>query len=189
MSGALTGLSSVFLASAAAITSGGMMIHLKTDYGDLERSGDIKCTPTGVGTDQNCSLTGSYGDGVLAVNIISVVLNGILFFLLLVKWMQTYKKGAATGLIRASFTLVSMAVMMAIATAGYNLYVQHNFGKNLANNGFGDACDIVGGCETLDGTTGRNIIGLNSTAIALSGLSLLFHSGVVMNQFNVFNRK
>ena len=188
MAGALTGLSSVFLSSASAITAGGMMIHLKKNYGDLERAGDVKCTQTGTGTDQNCSLAGSYGDGILAVNIISLVLNGILFFLMMVKWMQTYKKGAVTGLIRATFTLVSLAVMMAVAVAGYNLYIQHNFGKELANGGFGDTCDVVGGCETLDGSTGNVIIGINSAAIALSGLALLFHSGVVMNQFNVFKR-
>jgi hypothetical protein len=188
MSGPLTTLSSVFLASASAVTAGGLMIHLRNNFGNLERDGSITCTLSGVGTDANCSLSGSYGDGILAVNIISVVLNGILFFLLLVKWMQTYKKGAVSGWIRTTFTLVSLAVMLAIATAGYNLYIQHNFGKELVNGGFGKDCDVVGGCEQLDGSVGQNMLGLNAATIAMSGLALLFHSGMVMRQFNVLNR-
>lgn len=186
MSSPLSGLASVFFASASAVTAGGLMIHLKNNYADLIRNNTIKCSMSGVGTDANCSLSGSYGDGILATNIISVVLNGILFILMMMKWFRTYKPGSVSRMVRATFTLLSIAVMLAVAVGGYNLYLQHNFGKELVNGKFGDACDSVDGCESLGGTTGNVIIGTNAAVIAMSGLALLFHSAAVMNQFDAF---
>lgn len=187
LTGALTGLSSLFLASASTITAGGMMINMKYNYGDIERDGKITCQLSGVGTDANCSLGGPYGDGLLALNIVAVVLNGILFFLMMIKWLQTTRKESISKWVRTTFTLITLAVMFAIATAGYNIYIQHNFGNQQANNNFSSTCDVTSGCESLNGSTGRNILGLNVAAIALSGMALLFHTGVVGRQIKLTN--
>ena len=188
MSSAVTGLTSVFLSSAASITAGALMINMNKNYGKLTANGTLSCTLSGTGTSANCALQGSYGDGILAVNIISVVLNGILFLLMLMKWSKAYHE-KHSGLVKASFGMISLAVMMAVAAAGYNLYIQHNFGKEEVNGNLGSNCTVSGGCTSVSGTVGNIILGLNSTAIALSSLAMIFHSTVVARELQAVERR
>lgn len=179
---ALAGLSTVWLASGAAITVGGMMVHLQRKFGSLQADGSATYTLTGSGTAQNGALTGSYGDGILGVAIASIVLNGILFVMLMSKWMRASKDNLE-GMVKASFTMVGLAVMMGVAGSAYDLYIQHNFGNKIVNGKFGTDCSTTS-CDKLKGTEGSAILGVNITMIVLGGLAVLFHTGVVANKMN-----
>jgi len=173
-----TSWAALFFAAGAAITSGAMMVHLKKDYRGLLNGGTLTCPTTGSGATTNCSLQGAYGDGVLAVNIISVVLNGILFIFMLSKWMKERQR-VLSGMVRATFYIVSCSILFAVAASGYNLYLQHNFGKKLNTGAFGTGCSITTACAELGGKEGKIIDGLDITMIVLSSLALLMHSLMV----------
>jgi hypothetical protein len=179
---ALTGFSSVFLAAAAAVSAGGVMINLHNNFGTLVTDGTITCVADASGA---CSLGGSYGNGVLAINILSVVFNGILFMMMVWKWMQM--RNVVNGrLMNGVFATVSVAVMLAIATSSFNIYEQQNFGAQLTSGAYGTTCPAVTGlpgCTSLSGSRGDVMQGLNATTVAFSGLVLLFYSGVMWNRW------
>ena len=181
---ALAGFSSIFLASASAISAGGVAIHLRNQFGDIYAAGDLDCVDAN--NDGNCSLGQSYGNGFLAINILSVIFNGILLINMLYRWATVDRKNV-TNLrsLKAVFSVVALSILLAVSTAGFNLYEQQNFGRDLGEDRFGDGCTAAGGvdnCVNLTGTRGDAMLGLNATVIALSGFVLLFYTGVLTNR-------
>lgn len=155
--------SSMFLGSAAAITVGSMMIHLNL----APNTANTEC----VGT--NCTLGGPYGTGILAVSIVSIVFNAIMFMTIFVTWWKMRRSGSSMRFFTAIMSLTTLSMMMAIAASGYNIWIQQNFGAEFAsgniNCGAGDFAD----CTYLSGSDVEVWQGLNATALALSGLVML----------------
>jgi hypothetical protein len=162
--------STMFLGSASAVAAGAMMINLRQEFGTLASKGSLTCDAA---TTTDCKLGGSFGNGILAINIISIVFNALLFIAMAWKWMQTWKMGVNMRILHMLFTLVSLAVMMAIAASGYNLYVQQNFGSEFVNGNINCAEGGIDACSRIGGKDVNIFMGLNSAAIALSGLVFL----------------
>lgn len=179
---AITGFSSAFLAGASAVSASAVMIHMR-NFGGLVAAGQVECLD--VNNDNNCALTGPYGNGSMAINILSVIFNAIFLLMILNKWMeltgQSVKRQenkAKLQRMHMVFGLVVLTVVVAIATTSFNIHVQQNFGQELENGNFGDTCPKetrTAGCTELTGTTGDTLMGLNAASITLSGLSLLFY--------------
>jgi len=161
--------STMFLGSASAIASGAMMINFRNNFGTLVTNGSLKADET----DTNCKLVGSYGNGILAINIISVVFNAMLFITMAWKWIQGMKAGGKMRFLHVIFTLVSLAVMLSVAAAGYNLWIQQNFCSEFVKGNIGCEEGSIAVCDKLDGRDMNVVTGLNATAIALSGLVFL----------------
>lgn len=179
----ITGFSSTFLATASAISAGGVMLNMTQNTGGLFTSGTMDCVDTN--GDGNCALGGSYGNGVLAINILSVIFNGVLAAMIIWKWLKVRKNVLNRKTLHAVFTMLTLTIMLAVATAGYNLYVQQNFGKELNAGGFGDECPAVtsvAGCNSMGGNSGSAVFGLNIATIVTSGLVLLGYSGLFANR-------
>ncbi len=168
--------STMFLGAASAVTAGALMINYR------ERPDKVHPHIVYSYNDDstNCSLKGSYGDGILATNIISIVFNAMLFITMMQRYVFLRGRGIkAIRTLMGILTVVSAAVMIAIAAAGYNLYVQQNFCKRQTDGRITCDADIItGNCERLEGHDMNVVLGLNSTAIALSGLVMM--SGFVV---------
>lgn len=153
----------MFLGSASAITVGAMMINLNL----APNSADAQCTGT------NCTLGGPYGDGILAVSIISIVFNALMFLTVLFTWWRLRRAGNSVRFFTAIFTLTTLSMMIAVAAAGYNIWVQQNFGSEFANGNITCGGADFADCTYLSGYDVEVWQGLNATAIALSGLVML----------------
>lgn len=160
----------MFLGSASAVSLGSMMIEFRNNFGKHASDGALQCNAD---SDGNCKLTGSYGTGIFAMSIISIVFNAALFLTMAVKWFQGWKKRGNMRVFHVVFTLTTLAVMMAVAAAGYDLFVQQNFGKEFINGDINCDEGSVSTCSSLNGKDMQVVTGLNATSIALSGMVLL----------------
>jgi hypothetical protein len=160
------------------------MLNLRQKFGHEFTNGNIDCVD-GNG-DGNCALGDSYGNGVLAINVLSVIFNSILVMMVIYKWFKARKMDVSNrATMHGLFGMVSLSVMLAVATAGYNIYVQQNFGKELNAGNFGAYCPSssgVSGCTKLEGSSGNAVFGTNIATAVTSGLVMLFYSGVFFNR-------
>lgn len=168
-----TGLSATFLSCASAITASALMVHLKRTTGDLYTNGTLGIDATAT----NGPMNESFGKGVLATNILSIIFNGMAVAAALYLWFIT-KRIREKSMFQALFGVVMLSTMLAVATAGYNLYVEQNFGKLIDDGSFGTDCTAISSCPELLGTGGQTILGLNVATIAASGIMLLSYLGV-----------
>lgn len=162
--------STMFLGAASAVTAGSMMIHMKSNFNSLVSNEQLSCNGDGFET---CKLGGSYGNGILATNIISIVFNAVMFLTVAWTWFRNMRGLSQGSGFKLLFSLVALSVMMAVAAAGYNLYVQQNFGKEFTNGNIHCDGGTFSTCNSISGNTTNIFLGLNATAIALSGLVLL----------------
>lgn len=159
---------SVFLGSASALVAGSMMIHLQNNFEELINNNSIACNPDSAGS---CKLTDSYGTGILAINIISVVFNVLLFTLVVAIWRNIDKD--KSNMLHRMFILTSLSIIISVATGGYNLFLYQNFGKEFTKGHI--VCDttVINECKKLSGSNMNVSMGLNATTVALSGLVLI----------------
>lgn len=172
---AMGNFSMSFFGFGAAITASGLIIHMLDHYGALTNDNQLQCN---TGSDNNCRLGGPYGDGILAVSIVAVVFCGLILIMLTVRagqFLRMKPKMKELGYTRVTRGFMMVATAFAVAVSGYNLYVQQNFGHNLATGGFGEDCSLTAVCDQLGGSTNAYLLGLNATNIALAGIAILGH--------------
>lgn len=168
----------MFFGSASAISAGAMMIAMKENFGGLVNNNQLSC---GGDSFDTCKLNKSYGNGILAIHILSVVFNALILFHVIYVWYKKRKR--STGIpFKTLFTLAGLSSMMAIAAAGYALYIQQNFGKQYTNGGIDCGGLSFDDCGKLGGQNTQVFLGLSGTSLALSGLLFLsiFGYGIIM---------
>lgn len=171
----------MFFGSASAIVGASMMIAMKENFGGLVENNQLGCGGTAF---ESCKLNKSYGSGILAVHVLSVGFNAMLLLYMLTRGRKLLNKSwAGKGL----FGLVGLSVLMAIAAAGYAMYIQQNFGKQNTNGGIecADAGNTFTDCQKLGGQNTRVFLGLSGTSLALSGLVMLFMLGLGMSNMSL----
>jgi len=161
-------LGSAGLASAATITSSTMMLYLKNHFGKLVSEGDLGVNSSGV-------LEKSYGHGILATNVITIVLASMLFLMAAMHWYKHSTAHSAAMAVHLMMGLSTMAVVIAIAASGYNLYVHQNIEKMHADANLTclESTTNVLACVDLRGKYAKAMDGLNISAIVINGLLLM----------------
>lgn len=188
----MSGVFYSFLASGTALASSAMMQHLTQNTTALRDSGMLTCVPNSA--DGNCVLQGSYGLGVMITSLLSALLNGLLFFVVLRHW----KMSSGDQMLRKkkmfhiTISLLVIIVGFATAVGGYNFYVQQNFGSEIANGGMGDNCVALSGfagCDSLSGSTGTAVYTLNIINIVSSGIFMIYVLNGAMTSRHLLNFK
>lgn len=164
----------LLLASASSICASSMMLVMSNEFGNLVDNGQLSCEGEPFET---CKLGKSFGDGILAINIIVIVLIGVMFLYVIglaLRWLYraslpvSKKKSQfytpvvfINGLVDFLFYFCAYS----LAIAGQNLYIQQNFGKEF-NKGLRcrdrkpfDECGSLTG-DLISGATSTNILSL-----------------------------
>ena len=169
----------VGVTALTAITQNALMIYLGTNYASLLSAGSVSCANT------TSPLGGTWGTLTLAFIIATIVLNFLLLIVVLRKIVQNSYSDSKNPMlnstskyVRATFNLMIQSLLMALGTAGYNLFINLNFGSEVGKGNFGEACPTLAGCKDWTGQDGDALWGVNVAAAVLSGVSLL-HYGLV----------
>ncbi len=172
------GLATVGMASGAGIATGALTTYMRNNYGSLRDSAKVDCVPD---ADGNCSLIGSYGIGLEAVNFVSMAFNFLLMVLMIRKWAK-YLSGSAripTAMLRTAFTMLLLASIVALAFNGFVAFTTIQFGSQVQSGNLGTECSATASCSTLGGTTGNTMYGLGISTIILSGASLILYASSI----------
>lgn len=161
------------LTLASIITTGGLVINLTENFGNLAKDGDVQQEVTnGVAGDR---LVGTYGNAVTGMSAVSVALAGLYLIFYIFHWYKSRGNREAT-LQRVYLTVVLLAVALGISSAAVNLALTTDF-KTLVTNG-SIVTDpnpvVVGQNYKLRGSYGTATLGMASASLALAGLAWLW---------------
>jgi hypothetical protein len=165
------------LTLASIITTGGLVINLTENFGNLANDGQVKQEVLGD------KLVGPYGNAVTGMSAVVIGLSALYLVFFIYGWYRT-RHSKEANIQRIMYTVMVLAMLLGICSAAVNLNLTENY-LSISNLEPDPNPVVPGENYKLRGSYGTATLGMASASLAVASIAFLWMGGVSVYKWNM----